>query len=194
MKKIILASASPRRQELIGRLIPDFKVMTDNSPEEVIMGEKPEETVKRLAKQKAENVAGEITDDAVVIAADTMVALDGQVLGKPCDEKEAYNMLKMLSGNTHQVYTGVAVIDTKSGKIINEYETTGVKFRTLLDDEIKAYIKSGEPMDKAGAYGIQELGALFIQGIEGDYFNVVGLPLCRLGRILKEMGIDLLIG
>ena len=194
MKKIILASASPRRQELIGRLIPDFKVMTDNSPEEVIMGEKPEETVKRLAKQKAENVAGEITDDAVVIAADTMVALDGQVLGKPCDEKEAYNMLKMLSGNMHQVYTGVAVIDTKSGKIINEYETTGVKFRTLLDDEIKAYIKSGEPMDKAGAYGIQELGALFIQGIEGDYFNVVGLPLCRLGRILKEMGIDLLIG
>ena len=194
MRKIILASASPRRQELIGRLIPDFKVMTDNSPEEVIMGEKPEETVKRLAKQKAENIAGEITDDAVVIAADTMVALDGQVLGKPCDEKEAYNMLKMLSGNTHQVYTGVAVIDTKSGKIINEYETTGVKFRTLLDDEIKAYIKSGEPMDKAGAYGIQELGALFIQGIEGDYFNVVGLPLCRLGRILKEMGIDLLIG
>ena len=194
MKKIILASASPRRQELIGRLIPDFKVMTDNSPEEVIMGEKPEETVKRLAKQKAENIAGEITDDAVVIAADTMVALDGQFLGKPCDEKEAYNMLKMLSGNTHQVYTGVAVIDTKSGKIINEYETTGVKFRTLLDDEIKAYIKSGEPMDKAGAYGIQELGALFIQGIEGDYFNVVGLPLCRLGRILKEMGIDLLIG
>lgn len=194
MKKIILASASPRRQELIGRLIPDFKVMTDDSPEEVIMGEKPEETVKRLAKQKAENIAGEITDDAVVIAADTMVALDGQVLGKPCDEKEAYNMLKMLSGNTHQVYTGVAVIDTKSGKIINEYETTGVKFRTLLDDEIKAYIKSGEPMDKAGAYGIQELGALFIQGIEGDYFNVVGLPLCRLGRILKEMGIDLLIG
>lgn len=194
MKKIILASASPRRQELIGRLIPDFKVMTDDSPEEVIMGEKPEETVKRLAKQKAENVAKEITDDAVVIAADTMVALDGQVLGKPCDEKEAYNMLKMLSGNTHQVYTGVAVIDTKSGRIINEYETTGVKFRTLLDDEIKAYIKSGEPMDKAGAYGIQELGALFIQGIEGDYFNVVGLPLCRLGRILKEMGIDLLIG
>ncbi len=194
MKKIILASASPRRQELIGRLIPDFKVMTDDSPEEVIMGERPEETVKRLAKQKAENVAKEITDDAVVIAADTMVALDGQVLGKPCDEKEAYNMLKMLSGNTHQVYTGVAVIDTKSGRIINEYETTGVKFRTLLDDEIKAYIKSGEPMDKAGAYGIQELGALFIQGIEGDYFNVVGLPLCRLGRILKEMGIDLLIG
>ena len=194
MRKIILASASPRRQELIGRLIPDFKVMTDNSPEEVIMGEKPEETVKRLAKQKAENIAKEITDDAVVIAADTMVALDGQVLGKPCDEKEAYNMLKMLSGNMHQVYTGVAVIDTKSGKIINEYETTGVKFRTLLDEEIKAYIKSGEPMDKAGAYGIQELGALFIQGIEGDYFNVVGLPLCRLGRILKEMGIDLLIG
>ena len=194
MKKIILASASPRRQELIGRLIPDFKVMTDDSPEEVIMGERPEETVKRLAKQKAENIAGEITDDAVVIAADTMVALDGQVLGKPCDEKEAYNMLKMLSGNTHQVYTGVAVIDTKSGRIINEYETTGVKFRTLLDEEIKAYIKSGEPMDKAGAYGIQELGALFIQGIEGDYFNVVGLPLCRLGRILKEMGIDLLIG
>lgn len=194
MRKIILASASPRRQELIGRLIPDFKVMTDNSPEEVIIGEKPEETVKRLAKQKAENIAKEITDDAVVIAADTMVALDGQVLGKPCDEKEAYNMLQMLSGNMHQVYTGVAVIDTKSGKIINEYETTGVKFRTLLDEEIKAYIKSGEPMDKAGAYGIQELGALFIQGIEGDYFNVVGLPLCRLGRILKEMGIDLLIG
>ena len=185
MRKIILASASPRRQELIGRLIPDFKVMTDNSPEEVIIGEKPEETVKRLAKQKAENIAKEITDDAVVIAADTMVALDGQVLGKPCDEKEAYNMLQMLSGRVHNVVTGVTIRSAERRRSFSV--SSSVSFRTLTADEIDYYITRYRPFDKAGSYGIQEwIGYVAIESIEGSFFNVMGLPVQRLYVELGE--------
>ncbi len=191
-RKIVLASASPRRKELLQRFFDDFEIITDSSEEIVIAEELPWETVQRLAKQKAKNIADGLKEDAVVIGADTMVALGDVALGKPDDEEDAYKMLKSLSGKSHTVYTAVAVIDTKSGKDVVEYVATEVKFKELTDKEIYSYIESKEPMDKAGAYGIQELGALLVEGINGDYFNVVGLPLCRLGKIFKEFGINLL--
>lgn len=193
MKKIILASQSPRRRELLGRLVADFSVMADDSEEVVISGEKPEDTVQRLARQKAENVARAVEEDALVLAADTVVALDGRILGKPAHVREARQMLADLSGREHRVYTGIAVLDTAAGVLAVDYEMTRVRFRTLSEDEIQRYIDSGEPMDKAGAYGIQELGALFVEGVDGDYFNVVGLPLCKLGKMLKKhFSVDLL--
>lgn len=186
MKSFVLASGSPRRKELLGRLIKDFEIITDDSQEVVIQGEMPQDTVRRLAMQKAQNVSKKTDGSCIILAADTVVSIDDKILGKPYDEEEAFLMLNNLSGRYHQVYTGFAIIDTETGNEISDFECTKVKFKKLTKDEILAYIKSGEPMDKAGAYGIQELGALFIEGIEGDYFNVVGLPLCKLGKILKE--------
>ncbi|MEE1012717.1 MAG: Maf family protein [Clostridia bacterium] len=193
MKELILASQSPRRRELLGCLVPDFTVITDDSEETLIPGEAPAQTVQRLAAEKAEHVSAKTDADALILAADTVVVLDGSILGKPKDEADAFAMLSALSGNTHQVFTGMAVLDTKTGQCVTAFETTKVRFRALSHREIRQYIASGEPMDKAGAYGIQELGALFVEGIDGDYFNVVGLPLCRLGKLLKEsFEIDLL--
>lgn len=186
MKKFVLASGSPRRKELLGRFISDFEIITDNSEEIVIQGELPQDTVRRLAMQKAYNVKEKVESPSIILAADTVVSIDNKILGKPCNKEEAFLMLEKLSGKYHQVYTGFAVIDIETENEISDFECTKVKFRELTKDEILAYIESGEPMDKAGAYGIQELGALFIEGIEGDYFNVVGLPLCKLGKILKE--------
>ncbi len=186
MKTIVLASQSPRRRELLGRIFQDFIVRCDTAEELKIPGENPEEMVQRLALAKANNVAAECEGNAVVIGADTVVVLDGMVLGKPKDEEEAFRMLDMLSGREHTVFTGVAVLDTESGRWETFVEGTKVRFSTMSEAEIRAYIASGEPMDKAGAYGIQDLGSLFIEGIEGDYFNVVGLPICKLGKLLKE--------
>ena len=186
MKSLVLASGSPRRKELLGRLIKEFEIITDDSAEVVVLGELPQDTVRRLAMQKAHNVKDKVDKSCIILAADTVVSIDDKILGKPCDEEEAFLMLENLSGRYHQVYTGFAIIDTETGDEVSDFECTKVKFKELTKDEILAYIRSGEPMDKAGAYGIQELGALFIEGIEGDYFNVVGLPLCKLGKILKE--------
>ena len=124
--------------------------------------------------------------DSVVISADTIVWLDGMMLGKPSDRAEAKKMLEKLSGKTHEVYTGVCVTDSENGKSVSDYEVTKVKFRKLDSDEIDRYINTGEPMDKAGAYGIQGKGCLLVEAIEGDYLNVVGLPAVKLSRILKE--------
>lgn len=184
MRKIVLASKSPRRRELLGRFIDDFEIIEDTSEEVMEDNAPPEETVKRLAEQKVCNVAKKASTDALVIGADTVVCIDGKILGKPLDEKEAFEMLNMLSGREHFVCTGFAVKD--SNKIFCDVEKTAVKFKTLTAEEIEKYIASGEPLDKAGAYGIQEIGALFVEGVRGDYFNVVGLPLCRLGKVLKE--------
>ncbi|MBE5039770.1 Maf family protein [Ructibacterium gallinarum] len=193
MKTVVLASGSPRRRELLKRVLPEFEVMADDGEEELIPGENPEETVRRLAMQKAENTAKRLKKDALILAADTVVVLGEKILGKPDDEDEAFAMLFSLSGKTHRVYTGLAVVDTKTGKKVSDFVVTKVRFRSLSEAEIHSYIRSGEPMDKAGAYGIQKIGALFIESIDGDYFNVVGLPLCRLGIILKEsFGIDLM--
>ena len=186
MRKIILASGSPRRRELLTDLGIKFEIMVDNSSEVTPKNVSPDEVVMTLAKNKLRNVAKNAPGDSLIIAADTVVACDGRILGKPKDEAQAFEMLSALSGRRHSVYTGVAVGDNKTGKTVCEFEKTDVFFRKLEDDEIKRYIATGEPMDKAGAYGIQNLGALFVERIDGDYFNVVGLPLCRLGKILKN--------
>ena len=185
MQKITLASASPRRRELLGRLLSEFSVMADDTPEIKIEGEDPKAMVQRLAMEKAVHIAEKVTD-GLVIGADTVVVSDNRVLGKPKDREEAKTMLAALSGRAHSVLTGIAVVDAKSGVAHGDVEETAVQIRCLCAEEIAAYIASGEPMDKAGAYGIQELGALFVEGIRGDYFNVVGLPLCRLDKLLKE--------
>ncbi len=195
MKQIILASQSPRRKELLGRFCQDMIIRCDSSEEVKISGEKPEEMVMRLALTKARNVAEISEEDAIVIGADTIVVLDDKILGKPKNEEDAFRMLRSLSGKCHTVFTGVAVLDTVIKKEKTIAEATKVCFKTLCDEEIDAYIASKEPMDKAGAYGIQELGSLFIEGIEGDYFNVVGLPVCKLGKLLnEEFSLDILSG
>lgn len=185
-RKIVLASQSPRRRELLAGLIPDFEIITDNSEEVVDPELLPEEVVKKLAMQKAQNVAKKADTDAIIIAADTIVFIDGQILGKPKDEADAAVMLRKLSGREHHVCTGIAVVDNKTGKAVSDIQRTAVCFKPLSDGEIDRYIATGEPMDKAGAYGIQNLGALFVEGIKGDYFNVVGLPVCRLAQVLKR--------
>ena len=193
--RFILASASPRRREILENISLDFEIIADESEEIMIEGEKPYDTVKRLAMQKEKNIAAGIEsgENTIVIGADTVVSIDGKILGKPNDEIEAKDMLLTLSGRINTVYTGLAVIETQSGKEVSDFVSTGVKFRNLSEKEIENYIRSGEPMDKAGAYGIQKIGGLFVESINGDYFNVVGLPLCRLGEILsEEFGINLI--
>ena len=189
--KIILASQSPRRKELLERMgIQDFETISPNVDESAFHGLPPEELVRRLSAEKAAAVAGKVGEDAVVIAADTVVALEGAVLGKPADELDAFKMLSALSGVRHQVYTGVTVC--RGGEKQTAHEVTDVTFRELSEREIEDYISTGEPMDKAGAYGIQGYGALLIQGISGDYYNVMGLPVCRLSGILSRFGVDCL--
>ena len=190
--KVILASASPRRRELIENLKIDFEAKTADCEEEVIPGEHPRDTVMRLSLTKAQWIAERESEPAVVIGADTVVAIDDKILGKPSDEAEAAEMLRTLSGRTHTVYTGIAVIG--GGKTVSEYVATDVTFYKLSERQIENYISTGEPMDKAGAYGIQKYGSLLVEGIHGDYFNVVGLPVSRLSRILSEnFGADTLI-
>lgn len=189
--KIILASQSPRRKELLERMgIKDFETISPNVDERAFHGLPPEELVRRLSAEKAAAVAGKVGEDAIVIAADTVVALEGAVLGKPADELDAFKMLSALSGVRHQVYTGVTVC--RGGEKQTAHEVTDVTFRELSEREIEDYISTGEPMDKAGAYGIQGYGALLIQGISGDYYNVMGLPVCRLSGMLARFGVDCL--
>ena len=189
--KIILASQSPRRKELLERMgIRDFETISPNVDESAFRGLPPEELVRRLSAEKAAAVAGRAGEDAIVIAADTVVALEGAVLGKPADELDAFKMLSALSGVRHQVYTGVTVC--RGGEKQTAHEVTDVTFRELSEREIEDYISTGEPMDKAGAYGIQGYGALLIQGISGDYYNVMGLPVCRLSGMLARFGVDCL--
>ena len=189
--EIILASQSPRRKELLERMgIRSFTVMdsgVDEHEEELLP---PEELVCRLSERKAEAVARRAPAGAVVIAADTVVSLDGAILGKPADKLEAFRMLSTLSGVRHQVYTGVTVM--RDGEKQVEHETTDVTFRELSEEEIEHYLATGEPMDKAGAYGIQGYGALLVERIEGDYYNVMGLPVCRLGQMLRRVDVDCL--
>ena len=195
MKTIVLASASPRRSELLRQIGIDFKVISSEVEEVFDQSLLPEELVQKLSFQKADDVAGKLQkigrETCLVIGADTIV-LGEKVLGKPCDRLQAYSMLKSLSGRWHDVITGVTIIDTASNKAISSFERTKVKMRDLSDREIDAYIATGEPMDKAGAYGIQGVGAVLVERIEGCYFNVVGLPLTRLAMMLKDFEIDVL--
>ena len=188
MKAFVLASQSPRRKELLRQLGWKFRIVEPGIEEKTILGEKPEEFCRRLALEKARAVTGKSPED-IVIAADTIVVVDGEIMGKPRDEEECGFMLRTLSGRTHEVMTGVAVC---SGlHCLADVETTRVSFRALSETEIDAYIGTGEGKDKAGAYGIQGRGALLVSSIEGCYFNVVGLPLHRLSLILGELGIPL---
>ena len=151
----------------------------------------PEELVKALSRNKAAEVAERASaPEDVVIGADTVVALDGAVLGKPRDAADARRMLRALSGRTHTVWTGVTVL--RGGEMLCHAERTDVRFRMLSDDEIQRYIATGEPMDKAGAYGAQGYASLFVEHLDGDFFNVMGLPLCALGKLLNELGVSLL--
>lgn len=186
---IILASGSPRRRELLNTLGLSFTVHPAKGEEIAPDGAGPEEIVKALSRAKAEEVARQFPDK-LIIAADTIVYLDGMVLGKPKDEDDAKAMLSKLSGRAHEVYTGVTVI--LEDKTICESECTKVIFRDVSAEEIASYVASGDPMDKAGAYGIQGKAALMVEGLEGDYFNVMGLPLCRLGKMLGTIGVRLL--
>ena len=187
---MILASQSPRRRELLGQMGFSFTVRPAKGEELTHPELTPAQLVEELARQKALEVSAEAASDDVVVAADTVVAIDGKVLGKPHDKVHAAQMLSALSGREHTVYTGVAV---KRGEtLLVEHEATQVRFRPLTEREIDLYIQTGEPMDKAGSYGIQGYGALLVEGIRGDYFNVVGLPICRLGRMLAQVGEDAL--
>ena len=188
---IVLASGSPRRKELLEMLgIEDMKIIPAKGEEIPPEGAGPAELVVALATAKGREVAAQCAADDVIIAADTIVWHDGRVFGKPHSREQAATMLRSLSGRAHEVYTGVCVI--KDGQETLEYEMSRVRFRELSEREIAAYIATGEPMDKAGAYGAQGKAALFVEGIEGDFFNVMGLPLCRLGKMLNRQGVGLL--
>ncbi|MBI4296514.1 MAG: septum formation inhibitor Maf [Chloroflexi bacterium] len=191
MKKIVLASASPRRAELLSQAGLKFEVDPSEYEEEIIAGLGPHELAKRLSLEKAKRVASKYRN-ALVIAADTFGVLQGKILGKPKTGAEAKQMLEMLSGQAHLVITGFTIIDTETDKTVSRSVETKVYFRELTPAEIEAYVKSGEPLDKAGAYAIQGLGAVIVERIEGDYFNVIGLPLSALAESLKEFGVNVL--
>jgi len=187
--RVILASASPRRRELLTLIGIDHEVQPANIDESYLPGETPRQHAERLAREKAAaiNVGG-----AVTIGSDTIVVVDGDVLGKPRDRQHAAEMLRRLSGRSHVVMTGVAA--RWQGRIVSGLEEVGVTFRDLTDDDIARYIDTGEPMDKAGAYGIQGYGATIVDRVDGDYFAVMGLALNRLVRLLRDVGLDYAFG
>ena len=189
--RIILASGSPRRRELLSSLGLTFEVYKPDVDESHLPDEDPAELCARLSRLKA-RVGAERFSDAVVIAADTIVVIDGQVLGKPIDREDAVRMLNMLQGREHEVLTGLSVCLGAGKRVLTHVERTLVRFRTLSREDIAAYVLTGECDDKAGAYAVQGKGSLLVEGITGDYFNVVGLPVCRLGLMLHELGISLL--
>lgn len=191
-KEIILASNSPRRIYLLNQIGIDFKVVSPNVEEEG-NGERksPVEVVKSNALKKVQKVAEEYRN-AIIIGADTVVVLDGEIIGKPKDEKDAIRILKRLRGRYHFVFSGIAIMQTPEDKVLTSVVRSKVKMRDYSDEEIERYVATGEPMDKAGAYGIQGKGALLVEKIEGDYYNIVGLPLVRLNSLLNRFGYSLL--
>ena len=186
MAELILASGSPRRKELLETAGLTFRITVADITEVIPDGASPEEAVMSLAMQKAQAVA-ELNPDCVVLGSDTVVVNDGRILGKPADEADAKDMLRALSGKTHKVCTGVAIIGPEKTK--NFCETTEVEFHELTEKEISDYVKTGEPMDKAGAYGIQGKGCVLVKRINGDYFNVVGLPVSKVYRELGDFNV-----
>jgi septum formation protein len=183
----ILASRSPRRLALLTQIGLTVRVVISDVPEDLDPALEPEANAESLARLKALHVARDIPE-GIVLGADTIVVIDHHVLGKPADEADATRMLQLLSGRTHTVYTGFALVDRPSGRIVSGVEATKVTFRELPLDEITAYIRGGSPMDKAGAYGIQDdYGAVFVTRIEGCYYNVVGLPLARVHEEIKKL-------
>lgn len=191
MAKIVLASGSPRRRELLERIgIHDFDVRVPQTEESYPAGLSPRETVEYISREKADAASALCTPEEILITADTMVFLDDARLGKPVDEADALRMLTALQGRCHTVCTGVTV--RQGDRSLTESEATEVFFRPASEAELLAYIRTGEPMDKAGAYGIQAQGALLVEKIHGDFFNVMGLPVLRLSRMLSRFGVHLL--
>ena len=191
MRKIILASASPRRRELMEKLGLQFEVIPGNEEENIDVTIAPHKLAQELSYKKSRAVADK-NKNALVIAADTFIVFQGKVMGKPLTDSEAYAMLQTLSGKSHKVITGFTILDTESGKSISRSIETKVLMKKLTPAEINNYVMSGEPLDKAGAYAIQGRGATIIEKITGDYFNVVGLPLSALAESLREFGIHIL--
>lgn len=188
-KRIILASSSPRRKYLLDIILKNFglkfQIIPANIIESIRLDESLEKVVKDLAREKAEEVASR--ENGLIIAADTIVVIDDKVIGKPENERDAKCILKLLRGKEHKVYTGIAFLDTDEKHHAEDYEVTMVRFRNMSDEEIDYYVQSGAPMDKAGAYGIQDdFGSTFVESINGDYFNVVGLPVVKTYLHLKE--------
>lgn len=185
-KKIILASASPRRQTLLRQIGFEFEVRHSSVEEVFDKTKTPEENVIRLAEAKALDIASNI-EQAFIIGADTIVVLNGEMMGKPADDEDAFRMLKKLSGREHKVFTGFAIVEKPSNKIVSDVEITSVKFRDLEDDEILEYVNSKSPADKAGAYGIQDdYGAVFVERVNGCFYNVVGFPLTKFYITLQK--------
>lgn len=181
---IILASASPRRKEILENVNLKFTVQSSHIEEVVLENEPPKDLVMRLAFEKCMDVAKK-NPNALVIGADTIVALDNNILGKPKDEHHAYEMIKSLSNKKHKVITGISLINLSLNKKVTDYVVSEVTFKDLSEETIKDYIKTKESLDKAGAYGIQGYGALLVDSIKGDYFNIVGLPISKIGDLLK---------
>ena len=189
---IILASASVRRAELLKKVTSNFEIMVSDIEEsDILFSGNCGDYVISLAKAKAMDICSKVKKPAAIIGCDTIVYLKGKVLGKPKDNLEAFQMLSDLSDNTHEVYTGIAVINTETQKISTEYVCTEVKFSKLSEEEINKYIETGEPFDKAGAYGIQGAASLFVEELKGCYYSVVGLPVNKLYFMLREMGVNL---
>lgn len=182
---IILASASPRRKEILENTKLKFDIIKSDIDEIILEKEAPIQAVMRLAFEKSMDIASKNEND-LIIAADTVVVLDENILGKPKDKEEAYNMIRSLSGRTHEVITGISLVNLGLSKKIIDYVVSTVKFKELSDEDIKDYIHTNESLDKAGAYGIQGYGAMLVEKIEGDYFNIVGLPISILSDLLKK--------
>ena len=185
MRKLVLASQSPRRQELLKLLGHPFSVIPAHVEENYLSGELPSGHVKRLAEAKAGKIAGEVPK-SIVIGSDTIVVIDGDILGKPGSRAEAFDMVMRLQGRTHEVYTGFALIDTESGRMISDFEMTEVTMTPLIPSLVDLYLDTGESFDKAGAYGIQGYGSALIVSVKGCYFNVMGLPLAKLMKTLNS--------
>lgn len=191
--KVILASKSPRRVEILEKIVKEFEVVQSNFDENTVNFKGDiEKYVKDLSRNKAIEVSKRLNEPSIVIAADTVVFQDGKVLEKPKNEEDAFSMLSSLSGNTHKVYSGICLINTYNDTVVTDCDCTEVRFSELNPRQIRNYINSGEPMDKAGAYGIQGLGGAFVEGINGCYYNVMGLPLNKLYKALENYDITIL--
>lgn len=188
---LVLASGSPRRKELLGSLGLSFDIQVSDADESFVPGTDPVEIVQDLAYRKAMAVANTLTN-GLVLGADTIVVHEGQILGKPVDEADAKRMLSLLSGNVHTVYTGIALVEAGGGREVRDVRGTEVVMKPLTQEQIDSYVATGEPMDKAGAYGIQGLAAPFITEIHGDYYSVVGLPISLVADHLAQFGFDVL--
>jgi len=192
---LVLASSSPRRQELISLLGLPVRIKPSGADEDTPAEWTPRQIVEELSKRKAMAVKQDLTDSpdesSIIVGSDTIVVLNGRIMGKPRDEQDAAGMLRQLAGNVHEVYTGVSCVRLSDGKTETSHRVTRVRMRPLSEEQISRYVATGEPMDKAGAYGIQEIGSVLVESIEGDYFNVVGLPVSLLAILLERFDVTI---